>query len=171
MPKGVYPRTQNQLRASVANLAKGREPEARGKARDSLARIAKDPKWRDRVSEGTRAAMHRPDIRARHLQGLRGAMVNFKGGNGQPMTPVVTQAAAILEPLGFIRELVIRTRGHGTAESPPRNYKADFGNPKTKMVIELDGPSHSPYARKLLDRKKDKVLAALGWKIIRVPHS
>ena len=80
MPRGVYPRTANQLAAAKLNLAKGRLPEARVKAQQSLRRIASDPSWRERVSTGTKAAMRRPEVRDRHLCALKGQPLNFEGG-------------------------------------------------------------------------------------------
>jgi len=170
MQKGVYPRTANQLAASVANLAKGREPAARDKAKTSLRLLGQDLDWRLKVSNSTRRAMHDPEIRQRHLAGLKGLAVNIKGGNGQPLTPFISCLWSHLQPLGWKLEHVIKTRGHGTEHNPPFNYKADFAHPTAKVVLEADGPSHNNLRQQLKDRKKTRVLQALGWKVIRVPH-
>lgn len=171
MPKGVYPRTKNQLAASVANLAKGREPDARRRARLTLSKIAADPVWRLKVSDVTKARMRDPDVRARHLAGLaKREGLNFRGGNGQPPTKPVLQAEAILEPLGFKREVPIRTAGHGTGLRCPRNYKADFAHQTRRMVVELDGASHHGRSKQLEDTRKTTVLTALGWRVIRIKH-
>src|SRR3989304_1971142 len=149
MPRGVYPRTPNQLKAAKENLAKGRLPEARAKAQETMRVWVISPGWRMRVSKATTAAMHRPEVRERHLAGLQKALnlhgVNFKGGNGQEPVKTVMELASLLEPMGFTRELVIKTKGHGTGLTPPNSYKADFGNPEMMMVIEVDGPSHRPH--------------------------
>ena len=171
MPKGVYPRTQNQLAASVANLAKGREPEARGRSTEALRAMARDPEWRLRVSEATRQAMRSPEIRQRHLDALKGRSRNFRGGNGMPILPIVAWMASLLQPLGYQREYPIKTKGHGTVENPPRSYKADFAHLESKTAIELDGPCHLSRARQDLDRKKTAVLQALGWRVIRIRHT
>lgn len=171
MPRGVYPRTANQLRAAAANLAKGREPAAREKATEKLREIARDPNWRDRVSEATTAAMHRPEVREKHLVGLAAQSgYNFKSGNGQALTLTVRGWEALLIPLGYCREYAIATAGHGTEHRPPTSYKADFAHPETKTVVELDGPSHRNRKQQVLDRKKDEVLIALGWTVTRVRH-
>jgi hypothetical protein len=115
--------------------------------------------------------MARPEIRAKHLTAMQGQPINFRGGNGQRRTTVQQIAALILEPLGFMAEYAIPTKGHGTPENPPRSYKADFANPQTREVIELDGPSHRPMTRKAQDMKKDLVLKALGWRVARVIHT
>jgi hypothetical protein len=171
MPKGVYPRTKNQLAAAVANLAKGREPDVRKRAALTLAKIASDPVWRLKVSDVTRTRMHDPDVRARHLAGLaKREGLNFRGGNGQPPTKQVLQAAAILEPIGFEREVAIRTAGHGTGLRCPLNYKADFAHPTRRIAVELDGVSHHGRAKQLEDLRKTTVLTALGWRVIRIKH-
>lgn len=170
MPKGVYPRTENQLKAAVANLAKGRERPARDRAAVTLREIAADPAWRDRVSAATKEAMADPAIRARHLAALKGQPVNFKGGNGQAPVGMSMTMAALLVPLGYIAELPIKTTWHGTIHRPPNAYKVDFGHPDLRVAVELDGPKHRPRAQQVLDRKKTEVLEALGWTVIRVRH-
>ena len=72
MPRGKYPRTPNQLAAAKANLAKGRLPEARAKAQQSIRRTASDPSWREKVSRATQAAMRLPEVRDRHLRAMKG---------------------------------------------------------------------------------------------------
>lgn len=171
MPRGVYPRTANQLRAAKANLAKGREAPAREKAAATLAGIAQDPAWRKKVSTQTRKAMRRPEVRERHLSAIKGQPTNFRGGNGRPPSERALAYLAALKWLGWTAEFGIRTKGHGTRHNPPRAYKADLANPETMMVLEMDGPAHLPMDRQDLDRKKDEVLQALGWTVIRIPHS
>ena len=174
MPSGIYPRTFEQLKRAMINLAKGRQKEAREKATKKLRKIASDPAWRDKVSEATKKAMWRPEIRKKHLAGLRKAFkksgINFKGGNGQSPVRRVRQLALILKPQGFTRELVIPTRqGHNTP-GIPNNYKVDFGNSKTKVAIEVDGPCHHNRKQRAKDEKKDKILNQLGWTVLRFKY-
>jgi hypothetical protein len=170
MPKGVYPRTPNQLRAAKANLAKGRQPIARAKATVTLREIAADPKWRAKVSRATKTAMHQPEIRKRHLAALAHAPMNFRGGNGRPIAERAKSYLAALTWLGWQAEYPIPTKGHGTKHKPPDHYKADLANLERKIVLEMDGPSHRPHTRKAVDRRKDEVLTALGWRVIRVAY-
>jgi len=176
MPKGIYkrkplaerdPKTAARIRE---NLAKGRAPAVREAVADKLRENAADPAWRVKIGEATRAAMHRPEVRVRHLMGLAGQPVNFRGGNGQAPVEAVRRLAERLEPLGFIREYPIKTKGHGTGLAAPRAYKADFAHPGRKVLVEVDGPSHRPLARRALDEKKSAVLRALGWVVARVKH-
>ena len=175
MPKGVYPRTKNQLEASKANLAKGREAPAREKANATLKKIAENPEWREKVSQATQKAMHSPEIREKHLKGLLKARqkygVNFRGGNGQELTKIVKLAERLFSQYGFIREYPITTKTvKHIFKNAPTAYKADFANPIQKIVIELDGVSHHPMEQKKKDRKKTKILTALGWNVIRLVH-
>lgn len=170
VPRGIYPRTTNQLQAAKRNLALGRSPEARRKAQERLAQIATDPEWRAKVSRSTCAAMRSPEVRARHLAGLANQPANFRGGNGQEPVPIVKLVGSILSPLGFVPEYPIKTKGHQTGLNTPRHYKADFANPETRVVVEIDGPSHRPLERKALDSKKTAVLESLGWRVVRIEH-
>jgi hypothetical protein len=174
MPTGVYTRTKDVLERARANLAKGHSRASREKANAALRTRAQDPKWRERVSEGTKRAMHEPATRVKHLAGLAAAIekhgVGFKGGNGQRPVAIVESITPGLEAQGYIREFAIRTAGHGTGLRTPTNYKVDFGNPKTKQAIEFDGPAHRPLRKRALDLKKDTVLKALGWTVTRFKH-
>lgn len=53
----------------------------------------------------------------------------------------------------------------------PTNYKVDFGNPRTKVAIEVDGSSHNCLQQRAKDRKKEKKLAELGWSVLRVSNA
>jgi hypothetical protein len=175
MPRGVYPRTAAQIEAAKANFAKGRTPEARAKANAKIRVLCKTPEFSANVSKGTRAAMHRTDIRSRHLSGLVDARerfgLNFRGGNGQSPTPIVELFNSTFAPLGFIREFVVPTKGHTTDHKPPSGYKIDFAHPLSKIAVELDGPCHRPLKRREQDKRKTEVLSSLGWTVFRVPHS
>jgi hypothetical protein len=176
MPRGVYPRTANQLEAANRNLELGRSTQARAKAADSIRLLARDPAWRQRVADGTRAAMRREEVRSRHLSGLERAReeygVNFQSGNGQPMGRVAIAVAARLLPLGFKLEFPVKTKGHGTRHTKiPPCYKVDYAHPRRLIAIELDGPSHRGPGMKDRDQKKTEVLRALGWRVWRLRHS
>jgi hypothetical protein len=135
-----------------------------------LRKNAADPAWREKVSRVTTEAMHRPATRAKHLAALQGQTSNFKGGMGQPLTPFILARKAELEPIGYIHEYPIPTKGHGTAHRAKAAYVADFAHPTLMKVIEFDGPCHRPHKRQELDRKKTEVLEALGWTVTRIRH-
>jgi hypothetical protein len=120
-----------------------------------------------RVSDATRTAMRDPEVRKRHLKGLStvNCAASFKGGNCREPVEFVNILSSLIEPLGYIREFCIGVKGN------IRNYKVDFGLPENKIAIECDGPSHRKFKQRELDRKKDQVLKALGWRVICVHHS
>jgi hypothetical protein len=162
---------RDQARKSLAKIRSN--PEFKARHRERIKRLSADPEWREKVSNATRNRMRSPEVRSLHLESLEQARLrhgtNFKGGNGQPMTPVQRMAMEVFGPRGFQREFVIRTKGHGTKHRPPTSYKADFANPTTRIVVELDGPAHS-LARQEIDKKKTEVLTALGWRVLRIRH-
>jgi very-short-patch-repair endonuclease len=173
MPTGVYVRTPEMRRQMKKNLAKGRLPAARKKAAKKLRKLGQSEEWRDKVSEATKRAMHRPEVRTKHLKGLKRARqkygVNFKGGNGQEPVEFVKQLIPEMLKKGFIHEYPVPTAGHRTGLSCPSCYKVDFGHPGKKRAYEIDGPSHNR-GNKHKDQKKEKILKALGWKIKRITH-
>lgn len=174
MPRGVYPRTKNQLEATKINLAKGRTKEVRDMVRLKLKENAKDPAWRDKVGEATKAAMWRPDVREKHLAGLEKARsihgVNFKGGASHGPTKEESIAASVLVPLGFVPEFKVKTNGHCRELNPGGYYVIDFAHLELMIAIELDGKSHAPRKKKERDRIKTAVLESLGWTVIRIRH-
>ena len=131
--------------------------------------LAAKPSWRKKVSERTKQAMYRPTVRRKHLAGLRRAWkkhgFNFRGGNGQRPVKFVRKMWKVLRPLGYIKEYAIGVPGYRI-----RNYKVDFALVHHKVAIECDGPSHHSRESKLTDKRKNVILRALGWKVIRVPH-
>ena len=44
-------------------------------------------------------------------------------------------------------------------------YIADFAATKIRLVVEVDGPSHEPRERH--DARRERVLAKLGWHVLR----
>src|SRR6266850_1961247 len=171
MPRGVYPRTPRQLEVAKTNLLMGRSRTARARARATLRLNAANPKWRAMVSDLTRKAMRRPGVRRRHLAGLARARKshgpNWKGGNGRPPLAIIKALTMLLRPAGFLPELIIKTKPHRTAHSVPTHYRADFGHPKMRVVLEIDGPSHRNLPQKRRDAVKTAVLTSLGWLVLR----
>jgi very-short-patch-repair endonuclease len=45
-------------------------------------------------------------------------------------------------------------------------FIADFAVPSARLVIEVDGPCHA--RRRCADARRDRVLARLGWRVVRV---
>lgn len=92
-----------------------------------------------------------------------------QGGNGKPFTEPQVRLLKILGS-GWRPELAVKTfkrRGSGY----PHCYKIDVANETLKIGIEVDGPTHDSKAKRILDQKKDQLLATLGWKVYRVKNA
>tara|TARA_Y100000310_G_scaffold339361_2_gene431810 strand:- start:1337 stop:1786 length:450 start_codon:yes stop_codon:yes gene_type:complete len=92
----------------------------------------------------------------------------FRGGNGTGLTEceaLVSQATG-LSPVAVGIPKWLRE-----AEGTPRNYKIDLGCQEQKVGIEIDGASHNNPTRRSQDRKKERVLSALGWSVLRFTNS
>jgi hypothetical protein len=83
-----------------------------------------------------------------------------KGGNGQ----LTRQQETLAKALGWPTEYVIPTKG---IPGTPQSYKADIACPEIKLAIEVDGHSHTLPSRRDEDRKKERALESLGWKVLR----
>jgi hypothetical protein len=142
--------------------------EARQNMKIAARKRADEPGWAEKVSEHTRIAMYRPDVRKRHLKGLNKARkvhgVNFKGGNSQEPVPFVKLLAESLIPAGFVQEYPI------TRPGMKGRYKLDFAHLEAKVDIEADGPHHRPWKEQEKDVVRDVFLKSLGWRVIRVKH-
>ena len=57
--------------------------------------------------------------------------------------------------VGFRRQLVIG------------RYIVDFAAPAVRLVVEVDGGSHRE--RQRADARRDRALAGLGWRVLRIP--
>lgn len=49
-----------------------------------------------------------------------------------------------------------------------RSFRLDFAHPGLKLDVEIDGTSHRHADRKARDIERDAVLAALGWRVLRI---
>jgi hypothetical protein len=112
----------------------------------------REAETRKRVSETLRKIGHRPPVR---------------GGNGKVMPAPVRELLAFLPE--FLPELSIRT-GKPRGGGYPGSYKVDLGFAPRKIAIEADGSSHTG-GRLIEDRKKDALLASLGWIVLRFKNA
>jgi very-short-patch-repair endonuclease len=44
---------------------------------------------------------------------------------------------------------------------------ADFAAPSLRLIVEVDGSSHA--GRRRADERRDRELARLGWRVVRMP--
>ena len=155
MPRGVYKRTKPMTEAQREGLRRGHDKEARQKALAAIRENARKPEWIEKMSVTMTAVMADPEVKERHRLAIQGAPNRFKGGNGQGIPPALRIIDPLLCSAGWIREHPIPTKGHGTAESPPRNYKADYALLDQKIVLEFDGQEPSQPQTKGVGSKRN----------------
>ena len=111
--------------------------------------------------------MHKEGVRSKVRATLQamGHAPTTRGGNGKgPTHP----QRLLAEALGWPMEYVVKT--HLPKINPlhvPTSYKIDIANPTHLIAIEVDGMSHVALNRQAQDRKKELVLAGLGWTVLR----
>lgn len=47
--------------------------------------------------------------------------------------------------------------------------EVDFHWPRRRLVLEIDGPTHSAPVQRARDARRDAALRRLGWRVVRVP--
>lgn len=128
-------------------------PEWQERMREAaLQKYREHPELREHLSAKTKAL-----YRAGVLKSPLGAM-----GNGQAPPPYEDLAWVFLEPLGFQRQHCVPSGQVG----PP--YKLDFGHPELKIDVEIDGKQHRESRIHERDRERDRHLASLGWRVVRI---
>lgn len=96
----------------------------------------------------------------------RGHKPVVRGGNGRPMPKAQAVLLAALGQ-GFEAEHVVPTREPRKPGGYPTHYKLDIANPAARVAVEIDGGSHRAIARREADARKDQLLTALGWTMLR----
>lgn len=115
--------------------------------------------------------MHSAYIRTKVSQTLRevGHMPKTQGGNGRGMTAAQRLAVTVLGA-GWVPEYIFKTK-RKPYEGYPHHYKIDIANESLKVAIEIDGGSHGSLERKAQDTKKDALLRACGWRVLRLRNA
>jgi hypothetical protein len=105
-----------------------------------------------------------PATRDKISKSLQGRTFLSRGGNGQRTEPQKLLAHA----LGWKMEHPICTAPvKGKFPSLPHCYKVDIADSTVKLAIEVDGRSHRSPRWRYLDKRKEEILRALGWKVLR----
>lgn len=127
-----------QMRAAV----KPRSPKQRAAASARMRRLNEDPVVREKVAAARRGR----------------TFVGQRGGNGQ-LTP---QQRKLAEALGWTTEYSIPT-----GNSSWRSATVDIAYPPLRIAVECDGASHRSRMQKNRDIRKEAMLSALGWAVLR----
>ncbi len=61
-------------------------------------------------------------------------------------------------------------RAHFRRQHPIGSYITDFACATARLVIEIDGATHSSELEKRHDEKRDAYLASEGWHVLRVSN-
>ncbi len=130
-----------------------------------------DPAERKRRSELTkrrspeyRSALIRKSWGKRHA---RGDKAFGKNGNGYP--PSVAEAAFQRVFPEAIYNYVVRS-GRKHDEGYQHYAKIDFAWPNLRLAVEVDGETHTRTKQIERDNRKQEVLKALGWTLLRVSY-
>ena len=59
---------------------------------------------------------------------------------------------------------------HFRKQHPVGPYIADFACLKARLIVEVDGDTHSTEAELEHDRRRDQFLRSLGWRVLRVTN-
>lgn len=125
----------------------------------------------------------RPDARARMLRdnpmfdaSIREKMVKtlreighrppVQGGNGRGMTDCEKQVSMRTGLLPLAVTVPKEIRG-SVRPRPPNHYKIDLACGEEMLAVEIDGLSHGALKRQEQDRRKEKILSSLGWRVLR----
>lgn len=107
-------------------------------------------------------------VKEKMIQSSKGKKFVVRGGNGSLTAP----QKKLHNATGLKLEHPIVTAGvKHMFENIPNSYKVDLACLERKIAIEIDGNSHNGIKQKTLDKKKDAVLTALGWKVLRFSNS
>lgn len=148
--------------------AKQKQKESQKKFFESI----EGEEWKRRFSEYQKehTCFLDPEITAKSMatkekKGILHQWKGERGGNGKLTEPQMILSTALKQISGWWRvELPIPTK----RKSPyPTNYKADIGNKRLKIVIEIDGDGHNSQKAKDLDKKKQDLLDSFGWLVLR----
>ncbi len=150
---------------SCAHKWKWAQPEFRERARLSMKQAVSSER-RAALSASLKAnpLTANPATREKISKALQGRTFLARGGNGQPTVPQKLLANA----LGWEMEHAICTAPvKGMFPSLPHCYKVDIADSTVKLAIEVDGRSHRSPRWRYLDNRKEEILRALGWKVLR----
>ncbi len=156
-----YQNPINRKRASkwMIKLNKLQKEEVKERMRNNNP--SKDPKTVEKM------------MNTRRINGTLHVWAGKRGGNGQFTPEQILLATA----LGWPMEVPVTLapsylkkgtkRKYTTSKGYPTCYKIDIGNKKLKIGVEVDGALHKRKKNVLKDKKKEKALMDLGWKVLR----
>jgi very-short-patch-repair endonuclease len=67
--------------------------------------------------------------------------------------------------------LKLQHRAHFRRQHPVGPYIADFACVSAKLIVEVDGATHSSDSEIAYDRKRDAYMTQRGWRVIRISNN
>lgn len=103
--------------------------------------------------------------REKMRQSLSGRTFLARGGNGK----TTVQQQKVSDALGLPMEhsIGIPASIRVLFQSPPKCYHVDIACPQVRLAVEIDGKTHLQKKWKFFDRRKEEILAHLGWSVLR----
>lgn len=163
----IYTEERNRKVSEALKEAHRENPDWAAEASERMTRLNQDPEFRRKAIEATKE---------RHRQNP-----SFLKRGGKPK--ITEPQQALCEALGFPAEWMeytvstgpvkktLEATGEATGEdllkSLPHYYALDIAHPPTKTAIEVDGNTHRSKKWKWIDARKERVLNALGWSVLR----
>jgi very-short-patch-repair endonuclease len=157
------PHFSRQTFCSRKCATRSRSAEARERMRRLRAKLEQDPAYKQRMIERMRRnnPVHMPGVMSRIRSKLKNRadhLRTVRGGNGKRTKPQLL----LHNRLGWPMEYPIPT---GNPKWP--TAVADLANPQLRIAIECDGSSHNNPRQRNIDRRKELMLSALGWVVLR----
>lgn len=97
---------------------------------------------------------------------MRGDEIRSRG-RAKRLRRALTSAETIL--WAHLRRAALGVRFR--RQHPIGPYIADFACVSARLVIEVDGATHATPAERAHDAKRDDLLAARGWRVLRVGNA
>lgn len=186
MPKGVYPRTRAHLRKladarkktgrdlgfrrkmSRVYKRRWRNPEIRRKMVYGIKKVWRDPKYRAKLLKAIRRLWQDPKYRAKQSKAMRRRWRDPKfakkiiEGNLS-----LARAKPSKAQIKVFKELCASGIKGLKIDFLVSRFLLDIADPVAKRCAETDGP-YWHRNRKKSDRRRDRILRSLGWKVMRV---
>lgn len=127
--------------------------------RDKVKAFRRTDRQRQVASERMKRLNRDPSIREKTTAKLRGRCFSgARGGNGQ----LTSEQLLLAKALGWPTEHSIPT-----GDPSWRCATVDLALPELRVAVECDGASHRTRKQKNRDRRKERILAGLGWVVLR----
>ncbi len=158
----------NRPERKAKELAKWTQERRAKQAEKMREQATTSGKFRDAVRERMKNSnpMTNLETREKMRRKLIGRTFLARGGNGQ-LTRQQIAVAALFPQAVTEYPIAIPADLRGQIKSPPKCYHVDIGFADKRIAVEIDGKTHLTPKWRFLDKRKEEILALLGWQVIR----